>query len=211
MTSGNPTAARSMSLPRAFRWPITLVLGAVAVAVSAQFSVPLPFTPVPMTLQGLAVILVGGLTGSAAGAGAMLLYLTAGAFGAPVFANGSGGLHHLLGPTGGYLLAFPLAAWIVGWVGQRRNLGLCLLAALLGMVAIHAGGLAQLAPTHRIDQDGRRRRHRALPPGRLTEGGSGWIAALAGAPLTTPAGVTEPLPESRPPSRLRVAGWAVLS
>jgi biotin transport system substrate-specific component len=145
MTSGNPTAARSMSLPRAFRWPITLVLGALAVAVSAQFSVPLPFTPVPMTLQGLAVILVGGLTGSAAGAGAMLLYLTAGAFGAPVFANGSGGLHHLLGPTGGYLLAFPLAAWIVGWVGQRRNLGLCLLAALLGMVAIHAGGLAQLA------------------------------------------------------------------
>jgi biotin transport system substrate-specific component len=145
MTSGNPTAARSKSLPMAFRWPITLVLGAVAVAVSAQFSVPLPFTPVPMTLQGLAVILVGGLTGSTAGAGAMLLYLAAGAFGAPVFANGSGGLPHLLGPTGGYLLAFPLAAWIVGWVGKRRNLGLCLLAALLGMVAIHAGGLAQLA------------------------------------------------------------------
>ena len=144
MTSGNPTAARSMSLPRAFRWPITLVLGAVAVAVSAQCSVHLPFTPVPMTLQGLAVILVGGLTGSTAAAGAMLLYLTAGAFGAPVFANGAGGLQHLIGPTGGYLLAFPLAAWIVGRVGKRGNLGLCILAALLGMLAIHAGGLAQL-------------------------------------------------------------------
>ena len=144
MTSGNPTAPRSMSFSRAFRWPITLVLGALAVAVSAQFSVPLPFTPVPMTLQGLAVILVGGLTGSTAGAGAMLLYLVAGAFGAPVFANGSGGLQHLIGPTGGYLLAFPVAAWIVGRVGQRGNLGLCILAALLGMIAIHAGGLAQL-------------------------------------------------------------------
>jgi biotin transport system substrate-specific component len=129
----------------AFRWPITMVLGAVAVAISAQFSVPLPLTPVPMTLQGLAVILVGGLTGSTAGAGAMLLYLTAGAFGLPVFANGSGGLQHVIGPTGGYLLAFPLAAWIVGRVGQRGNLGLCLFASLLGVVAIHAGGLAQLA------------------------------------------------------------------
>jgi biotin transport system substrate-specific component len=144
MTSGTPTATRSMSLPRAFRWPITLVLGALAVAISAQFSVHLPFTPVPMTLQGLAVILVGGLTGSTAGAGAMLLYLVAGAFGAPVFANGSGGLAYLIGPTGGYLLSFPLAAWIVGRVGQRGKIGLCLLAALLGMVAIHAGGVAQL-------------------------------------------------------------------
>ena len=128
----------------AFRWPLTVALGAVFVAVSAQVEIPLAFTPVPMTLQGLAVILVGGLTGAAAGSGAMLLYLVAGAFGAPVFAGGGGGLHHLIGPTGGYLLAFPLAAWVTGRVAEKGRFWQSLLGALLGMVAIHAGGLAQL-------------------------------------------------------------------
>ncbi|MGH7702035.1 MAG: biotin transporter BioY, partial [Gemmatimonadales bacterium] len=132
-----------MSVP--WRWPLSLLLGAATVALSAQAAVPLPFTPVPMTLQGLAVILVGGVLGSAAGAGALGLYLVAGAFGAPVFALGMGGVAKLLGPTGGYLLAFPLAAALVGRVAQRGNLLRCAGAALLGMVTIHVGGLAQLA------------------------------------------------------------------
>jgi biotin transport system substrate-specific component len=127
-----------------YRWPLTLVLGALAVALAAQFAVPLPLTLVPMSLQALAVILVGGLIGAAAGTGAMVLYLVAGAFGAPVFAGGAAGLPHLIGPTGGYLLAFPLAAAVTGRVARRGNLGRCMLAALLGMVTIHAGGLAQL-------------------------------------------------------------------
>lgn len=143
MTSGSASLTRG--LPMAYRWPITVAIGAAVVALSAQFAVPLPFTPVPLSLQGLAVLLVGGLIGAAAGAGAMGVYLLAGAFGLPVFANGGAGLARLFGPTGGYLLAFPLAAAIVGAVARRGNLPRSLAGALLGMLTIHVGGVAQLA------------------------------------------------------------------
>ncbi len=126
------------------RWPLTLVVAAALVALAAQVAIPVPFSPVPMTLQGLAVILVGGLFGSAIGAGAMVLYLTAGAFGAPVFSAGHAGLPWLFGPTGGYLLAFPVAAAVVGRAAARGRFLQCLLAALAGMVIIHIGGWAQL-------------------------------------------------------------------
>jgi biotin transport system substrate-specific component len=108
--------------------------------------VPVPFTPVPMTLQPLAVLAVGGLLGAAGGGSALALYLALGLFGAPVFAGGSAGPVHLLGPTGGYLLAFPVAAALVGGLLERRTGVLAtLLACALGMVVIHAGGIAQLA------------------------------------------------------------------
>jgi len=94
-----------------FVWPLALVAGA---AVAARAAVPLPFTAVPVSLQGLAVLLTGGIFGAGVGAGAMLLYLALGAFGAPVFAGGTGGLSHLFGSTGGYLFAFPLAAFATG-------------------------------------------------------------------------------------------------
>jgi biotin transport system substrate-specific component len=139
------SSAPSAPLALPFRWPLAIAGGALVVALSSQVAVPLPFTPVPMTLQGLAVILVGGTLGGAAGASAMVFYLLLGAFGAPVFALGASGIARLLGPTGGYLLAFPVAAAVVGRVAVRGSLPRCLLAALLGMVAIHAGGLAQLA------------------------------------------------------------------
>jgi biotin transport system substrate-specific component len=135
--------ARTGTAPMA--WPLSLVIGALVVALSAQVAVPLPFSPVPMTLQGLAVILVGGLFGAAAGAGAMVLYLVAGAFGAPVFSLGRGGLAVLFGPTGGYLLAFPVAAALAGQIARRGRLGRCLLGALAAMAVIHLGGWAQLA------------------------------------------------------------------
>jgi biotin transport system substrate-specific component len=127
-------------------WPLTLLSGAALVTLGAHLALPVPFSPVPMTLQDVAVLLVGGLFGSAIGAGALLLYLLAGAFGLPVFAPvGPPGLARLLGPTGGYLLAFPVAAAVVGAVGQRGHLVRCVTAALLGMVLIHFGGWAQLA------------------------------------------------------------------
>jgi biotin transport system substrate-specific component len=115
------------------------------VALAAQVAFPVPFSPVPMTLQGLAVLLVGGLFGSAIGAGGMLLYLIVGALGAPVFAPGGvPGLARLFGPTGGYLLAFPVAALVVGRIAERGKFQRCLVAALAGMVIIHLGGWAQL-------------------------------------------------------------------
>lgn len=122
------------------------LLGAIAVALASQVAVPLPGTPVPMTLQPLAVLLVGGLLGARLGAVSLAVYLALGAAGLPVFAPvGAPGLARLLGPTGGYLLAYPFAAAVVGWVTARRPGWAGLVAGpLLGMVVVHAGGLAQL-------------------------------------------------------------------
>jgi biotin transporter BioY len=78
-------------------------LGALLVALSAQVVVPVPFSPVPMTLQPLAVLAVGGLLGPVAGVSALIIYIALGALGLPVFAGGGSGILRLLGPTGGYL------------------------------------------------------------------------------------------------------------
>ena len=123
-----------------------IAVGAVVVAAAAQAAVPVPFSPVPMTLQPLAVLVVGGVLGAAGGVAALVTYLTLGVLGLPVFAGGSSGVIHLLGPTGGYLLAFPVAAGVVGAL-SRPGAGVLrvLLACALGMVVIHLGGVAQLA------------------------------------------------------------------
>lgn len=124
------------------------VAGAALVAVAAQVSVPLPGTPVPMTLQPLAVLIVGGLLGPSLGAASLLLYLAVGAAGAPVFTPSAvlpPGVGRLFGPTGGYLLAYPLAAYAVGRVtGNGQRLARVAAAALAGLVLVHLGGLAQL-------------------------------------------------------------------
>jgi biotin transport system substrate-specific component len=122
-------------------------LGALIVALAAQVVVPVPLSPVPMTLQPLAVLAVGGLLGAAGGVSALVLYLTLGALGLPVFAGASAGVLRLLGPTGGYLLAFPIAAGVTGaLVGSPpRSVLRVLLACALGMVIIHVGGVSQLA------------------------------------------------------------------
>src|SRR5256714_3890691 len=89
-----------------------VVLGALVVAAAAQVAVPLPGTPVPMTLQPLAVLLVGGMLGPGLGAASLMLYLALGAAGLPVFTPiGLPGVARLIGPTGGYLLSYPFAAF----------------------------------------------------------------------------------------------------
>ena len=152
--ASGPVPARRSSqatvVPRRARiplaWPMTLTVGALIVALAAQVTIPVPGSPVPFTLQGLAVLLVGGLFGSAVGAGALVLYLILGAFGLPVFAPmGPTGLARFAGPTGGYLLAFPFAAALVGRIAERRRLWRCLFGAFVGMALIHLGGWAQLA------------------------------------------------------------------
>jgi len=134
---------------------VAISLGAFVVALSAQVVVPVPFSPVPITLQPLAVLAVGGLLGGASGLVALVLYLALGVLGLPVFAPGGlPGVLRLIGPTGGYLLAFPLAAGLTGILAGRALasggvtgkavLGV-LWACALGMVVIHLGGVAQLA------------------------------------------------------------------
>jgi biotin transport system substrate-specific component len=125
---------------------IEISIGALLVAVAAQVTVPVPFTPVPMTLQPLAVLVVGGLLGAAGGLAALTTYLALGLMGLPVFFGGSSGVAHVMGPTGGYLLAFPLAAAVTGALaGRSAGVLRTLLACALAMAVIHAGGVAQLA------------------------------------------------------------------
>ena len=126
---------------------VAVVLGAALVAAAAQIAVPLPGTPVPMTLQPLAVLLVGGLLGARLGAASMVLYLALGIAGLPVFTPTVPlvGIARLLGPTGGYLLAYPVAAFAAGRVARDgKRWTRVALAVTAGLALIHLGGLAQL-------------------------------------------------------------------
>src|SRR5213596_3561951 len=129
------------------RRALAVLAGVALVAIAAQIAIPLPGTPVPMTLQPLAVLLLGALLWPSLGAGSMILYLALGAAGLPVFTPyGLPGLARLVGPTGGYLLAYPVAAFAVGKIaGDGRRAARLALAAAAGLVLIHLGGLAQLA------------------------------------------------------------------
>lgn len=136
---------------RAPAWVRELVLlaaGSALLAVSAQIVVWLPLSPVPVTGQTLAVLLIGALYGSRRGTACVGAYLVEGACGLPVFAGGSSGLLYLLGPTGGYLVGFLGAAWIVGVLAERgwdRRLGPALAAMALGTAMIFVCGLIWLA------------------------------------------------------------------
>jgi biotin transport system substrate-specific component len=126
-----------------------LVVGAsLFIAIAAQIAVPIPFTVVPLTLQPLAVILVGVTLGSTRGAAAAALYLLEGLSGLPVFAQGHGGAMWLLGATAGYLYSYPFAAWVAGFVSER-GWGSSILRATSGMLLalgmIYLGGWSWLA------------------------------------------------------------------
>ena len=127
---------------------ITLVVGgSLFVALCARLSLPLPFTPVPLTLANLGVLIVGLTLGSRAGFAALALYLAEGAMGLPVFSVGPGGIAQLLGPTGGYLMAYPFAAFLAGFIAERgtRNFARYAVAAVAANVVVFAGGLGWLA------------------------------------------------------------------
>lgn len=131
--------------PRA-RTGVAILAFVLATSFGAQVAVPLPWTPVPITLQPFFVILAGAVLGARTGAAAMALYVSAGVLGAPVFSNGASGLAWLMGPTGGYLLATPAAAWVVGRiVGREAGMLRSLAGLALGVVTMYVGGVAQLA------------------------------------------------------------------
>jgi biotin transport system substrate-specific component len=125
----------------------------VLTAVAAQVSLPLPFTPVPLTVQPMIVLLGAAALGARAGACSQVLYLLAGIAGLPVFAASPllpPGAARLLGPTGGYLMAYPLAAFATGWLADRgfdRRYLTTVLAMAAGMTVLFAGGVAWLAFT----------------------------------------------------------------
>ncbi len=127
---------------------VAIVVGAsLFVALCARLSLPLPFTPVPLTLANFGVIVVGMLLGSRRGFAALALYLAEGAAGLPVFAAaGPGSIAQLMGPTGGYLLAYPVAALVAGWIAERgaKNFWRFTAAAIAAEVVVFAGGLSWL-------------------------------------------------------------------
>lgn len=134
---------------------VAVVLLAVAfTAVAAQFTTTVPFTAVPFALTPIAVLLTGAALGSRLGAISQVVYVTSGALGLAVFAPAAGlppGMLRLLGPTGGYLMAYPLAAFATGWLSEQgwdRRYVTSLLAMLVGLVTIYAGGVSWLAVAH---------------------------------------------------------------
>ena len=142
---------------RSLEWAkqAAIIVGAsLFVALCARVTVPLPFNPVPLTLQNFGVLAVGLTLGSRRGFAALALYLIEGASGLPVFnPAGPGGMLQLLGPTGGYLMAYPFVAFIAGWIVERtsRRFFTATIAALAGEIVLFAGGLSWLyTQTHSV-------------------------------------------------------------
>lgn len=125
---------------------VLLAVGLTATA--AQFTLVLPGTAVPFTLTPLVVMLTGAALGSRLGFAAQAMYLAAGAAGAPVFAPSPllpPGALRLIGPTGGYLMAYPIAAFVTGWLAERgwdRRYATSLASMLAGLAIIFSGGVS---------------------------------------------------------------------
>jgi biotin transport system substrate-specific component len=129
-----------------------VISASLFVALCARVTVPLPFTPVPLTLQNFGVLAVGLLLGSRRGFAALSLYLVEGAFGMLVFSMGAG-IGYLLGPTGGFLLAYPLVAFVAGWIYEHssRRFGWAALSSVVAELVLFAGGLSWLVVlTHSV-------------------------------------------------------------
>ena len=138
-------ASRSASVPVALRGLAGAVAFALLAAIAAQIRLPLPFTPVPFTLQVFVVALAGYTLGAGWGGTGLLLYLALGLVGAPVFSGGTSGTAALTGFTAGYLLAYPAAALVTGlWsgpgAGRLKRIG----GGVAGLVLIHLGGAVWL-------------------------------------------------------------------
>jgi biotin transport system substrate-specific component len=122
----------------------------VLTIIAAQVSIQLPFTPVPFTFQPMVVLVGAAALGSRLGAASQIAYLALGLLGLPVFAASPvlpQGFARLLGPTGGYLMAYPLAAFTAGWLAERgfdRRYFTAVIAMLCGLAVVFAGGVSWL-------------------------------------------------------------------
>lgn len=143
-----PASWRDTAVSRLVLDALLVLAGSLLVALSAQLTFYLPFTPIPVTGQTFAVLLVGTALGSRRGALAMAAYLAQGAAGLPVFSGGGCCLPWLLGPTAGYLWSYPLVAWVVGSLAERgwdRRPALAVAAMLIGNALIYIIALPWLA------------------------------------------------------------------
>ncbi|HTM58148.1 MAG TPA: biotin transporter BioY [Candidatus Udaeobacter sp.] len=162
MSSVRTLTLADVAWPRAGALQNLLLIGAASfvTAAAAQLAIPVPWSPVPITGQTFAVLLAGATLGPRRAFASQILYLAEGAAGLPFFAGGAGGAAILAGPTGGYLIAFPFAAALTGFLAargwDRRFLG-TLAAMLLGSAVIFGIGLIDLA--------------RFVPAGRLLAAG----------------------------------------
>ncbi len=147
------TLAPALSMryfPRTAAWlrnAFLISIGALFVALLAQVKIPLPFTPVPLTGQTFAVLLVGATLGSKRGAASLFFYTLLGAFGLPVFAGGAAGMAYLSGATLGYLVGFIVAAYVIGRLAERgleRSLRTSLVPFLVGTLVIYIFGASWL-------------------------------------------------------------------
>src|SRR3984893_12611103 len=132
-----------------------VIAASLFVALCARVTVPLPFTPVPLTLQNFGVLTVGLLLGSRRGFAALTLYLVEGAFGLPVFSPAilGSGIAHLTGATGGFLMAYPLVAFVAGCIYEHtsRRFAWAAVSAVAAAVVLFAGELRWLAVlTHSV-------------------------------------------------------------
>ncbi len=132
-----------------------LIVGAsLLVALCARITVPLPFTPVPLTLQNFGVLVVALMLGSRRGFAALALYLVEGASGLPVFnPAGPGGVAQIIGATGGFLMVYPFVAFVAGWIYERspKTFTWAVFSGMVGEVVLFAGGLIWLsALTHSL-------------------------------------------------------------
>ena len=134
--------------------------GTLFITLCAHVSIPLSFTPVPLTLQPFAVLLLGFLLGPRTAFATLVAYLAEGAAGLPVFAPGPaslGGIAHLFGPTAGYLLSYPIVAMLISylWRSSRRSFGMALIAAAAGDAVLLVTGAVWLAVwTSRVSHAG---------------------------------------------------------
>jgi biotin transport system substrate-specific component len=122
----------------------------VLTAIAAQISIPLPLTPVPFTFQPMVVLVGAAALGSRLGVASQVLYLVIGIAGLPVFAWSPAlpqGAARLFGPTGGYLMSYPFAAYLTGWLAERgfdRRYLTAVLAMMCGLVVVFTGGVSWL-------------------------------------------------------------------
>jgi biotin transport system substrate-specific component len=143
------TLVTGWEMAGAIRWAAVLAVAALTAA-AAQVSIPLPFTPVPFTLAPMVVLLGGAALGSRLGMASQVAYIVAGIAGLPVFAASPlpQGFLRLLGPTGGFLMSYPLAAFLAGWLAERgfdRRYLTSVIAMAAGLAVIFACGVCWLA------------------------------------------------------------------